>query len=162
MALKTRNMLYSGLILAVIIVVVLLIYYFVIRRMQISRMKASVNTQMPPANYMREIGIRCPDYWEYLGEDPARNGYHLCKNVYNIPIQQSNLSACYDDVSNRIKSFPTFKNEQWSKGKNGLNITGEGTDKLCNWVSQCGPRQNEEAAWMGVNTDNPYVRCPGI
>jgi hypothetical protein len=150
---------YSTIILGVVlaffgILFLLLIVYIV----KINKSKSSLtgnSVKMPPLDYMREIGSKCPDYWVYKGVDPSNGDNIICENVYNIPIQASN-AFCYTDKTAKIKSFKDPK----------MDINGKmepsAEKERCKFVNECGPTSEMKASWLGVTSEQMspgYVNC---
>ncbi len=110
---------------------------------------------MPPLEYMREIGSKCPDYWVYKGADINKLGSSICENVFNIPTQASKKD-CYDDSTARIKSFKNAA--MTADGK----MDPEAEKQRCTFVNQCGPTSEMKASWLGVSSEQMspgYVNC---
>ena len=112
--------------------------------------------KMPPLDYMKVIGSRCPDYWVDLGPDPTRQGYHVCYNKMNIPINNPDNTFCYSDKNKRHKSFKD----------SDVSLTGfvdkDAEIERCRFVAQCGPSENMSASWLGVSSDQlspGYTSC---
>jgi len=115
---------------------------------------------MPPLDYMRKVGSRCPDYWEDMGADPTRAGYHICWNKLNIPVYNAGNDVCYSDRNKRTKSFMDAEISDDSKF---LDANAE--KERCNFVAQCGPSEKQTASWLGVSSDamSPgYTSCGSI
>jgi len=144
-----------GVVLAFFGILFLLLIVYIIK---INKSKSNIKgggIRMPPLNYMREIGSKCPDYWVYMGKDTTKTGYHICHNAYNIPTQPSN-STCYDDEHGRTKSFKDSKMD--SDG----NMDPDAEKERCNFVKQCGPTTETKASWLGINSEQMspgYVNC---
>ena len=66
--------------------------------------------KMPPIDYMIIEGVKCPDYWVYMGDD--KSGNHICKNQYNIPVANASSSMCYSDTQNKIMKFKNANMQQ--------------------------------------------------
>ena len=114
--------------------------------------------KMPPLDYMKVIGNRCPDYWEDLGEAPGKPGYHICFNKFNIPVENSNNPVCYSDKEGRTKIFRSANPSQWS----GNEMPTELIKERCQFVDKCGPSSNMTASWLGVSSEQlspGYVNC---
>ena len=149
---------YSTVILGVVlaffgVLFLLLIIYIVKSNKAKSGLKGN-SVKMPPLDYMREIGSKCPDYWVYKGADPNKSGYSLCENVFNIPTQANN--GCYDDKAARIKSFKNAKMDENGK------MDPEAEKERCRFVNKCGPTSEMKASWLGVNSEQMspgYVNC---
>jgi hypothetical protein len=143
-----------GVVLAFFGILFLLLIVYIIKSNKAKSGLIGKSTKMPPLDYMREIGSKCPDYWVYKGADPAKAGYSLCENVFNIPVQTNN--ECYDDSTARIKSFKDAKMD--SEGK----MDPEAEKQRCKFVNQCGPTAEMKASWLGVSSEQMspgYVNC---
>ena len=149
---------YSTVILGVVlaffgILFLLLIVYIVKSNKAKSGLKGK-SKKMPPLEYMREIGSKCPDYWVYKGADPTKPGFSICENVFNIPTRANN--GCYDDEAARTKSF---KNAAMNaEGK----MDPEAKTQRCRFVNQCGPTPEMKASWLGISSEQMspgYVNC---
>ena len=149
---------YSTVILGVVlaffgILFLLLIVYIVRSNKAKSGLKGN-SVKMPPLDYMREIGSKCPDYWVYKGADPAKAGYSICENVFNIPVNTN--SGCYDDSAARTKSFKDAKMDENGK----MDPVAE--KERCTFVNRCGPTSEMKASWLGVSSEqmsSGYVNC---
>ncbi len=106
----------------------------------------------PPLDYMNDVGIKCPDYWTYVGND--KNGNYQCVNTFQLHVKDP--SKCYSDISNKMMIFKALQEGQnWSdmsdddrtnfvktqiaSGDNILNNTNR-----CDWTHKCG------TVWLGV------------
>ncbi len=106
----------------------------------------------PPLDYMNDVGIKCPDYWTYVGN--GKNGNYQCVNTFQLHVKDP--SKCYSDISNKMMIFKALQEGQnWSdmsdddrtnfvktqiaSGDNILNNTNR-----CDWTNKCG------AVWLGV------------
>jgi len=151
---------YSTIILGVVlaffgILFLLLIVYIVKSNNAKAGLKGN-SVRMPPLDYMREVGSKCPDYWVYKGVDTAREGYSLCENVFNIPTQ--NTTTCYNNPASgtRLKSFKNAS--MTSEGK--MDPVAE--KERCEFVNKCGPTSEMKASWLGINSEQMspgYVNC---
>ena len=94
-----------GVVLAFFGILFILLIVYIVKSNKAKSGLTGKSERMPPLDYMREIGSKCPDYWVYKGADPTKAGYSLCENVFNIPIQPNN--GCYDSdkIAERVKSF---------------------------------------------------------
>ena len=149
---------YSTVILGVVLVffglLFLLLIVYVVKSNNAKSGLTGNSVKMPPLDYMREIGSKCPDYWVYKGADPAKAGYSICENVFNIPTQTNN--ECYDDSAARTKSF-----KDASMDANG-KMDPEAEKQRCKFVNQCGPTPEMKASWLGVTSEQMspgYVNC---
>ena len=149
---------YSTVILGVVlaffgILFLLLIVYIVKSNKAKSGLKGK-SKKMPPLEYMREIGSKCPDYWVYMGDD--KNGNNICKNQYNIPVANASSSKCYNDPQNKIMKFKIANMQQSG------NMDATASKQRCDFVSTCGPTASSSASWLGINSDNAsmgWVNC---
>ena len=153
-----KNIIFGILLLLVLIFIILLIVFSVKKSNIKNAMIEDKDNRWPPENYMEKIGVKCPDYWEDLGPDPNRSGYHICQNSLNVPVNSKNESLCYDNKNLRRKSFRTitWKN-QYNRQKK--KIEGKGVNELCNWTTNCGPTPTQDGSWIGINTSNGYTDC---
>ena len=81
-------------ILAVIglIIIISYIIYYIYNYIQNKNQKAFVEKINPPPSYMQNTGLKCPDYWVYLGTTP--DGKYVCQNKFNIPVVPKNNYSC--------------------------------------------------------------------
>ena len=145
-----------GIVLAFFGILFLLLIVYIIKSNKAKSGLTGKSKKMPPLDYMREIGSKCPDNWVYKGADPTKAGFSICENVFNIPTQANNL--CYDSnkITERIKSFKDAKMD--SEGKMDL----EAEKERCNFVNQCGPTPEMKASWLGISSEQMspgYVNC---
>jgi hypothetical protein len=136
-----------------IILFVLLITYSVLLNKSKENSRG-MGKKMPPIDYMMLEGVKCPDYWLYMGDD--KSGNHICKNQYNIPIANSSSSKCYSDAPNKIMKF---RNANMLRSG---NMDMRASKQRCDFVSTCGPTTNSTASWLGINSDNAsmgWVNC---
>ena len=141
-----------GIVLAFFGILFLLLIVYIIKSNKAKSGLTGKSKKMPPLDYMREIGSKCPDYWVYKGVDPT--GKILCENVFNIPTQ----TGCYDTdkITERIKSFKDAK--MTADGK----MNKEAEKERCKWVNQCGPTSEMKASWLGISSEQMspgYVNC---
>ena len=139
-----------------IILFVLLITYSIL----LNKSKESsrgMGKKMPPLDYMIMEGVKCPDYWVYMGDD--KNGNNICKNQYNIPVANSSSSKCYSDAQNKVMKFKKANMD------NSGNMDQIAAKQRCDFVSTCGPTTASTASWLGINSDNAsmgWVNCGKI
>jgi hypothetical protein len=144
-----------GVVLAFFGILFLLLIIYIIKSNKAKSGLVGKSVKMPPLEYMREIGSKCPDYWVYKGADPLKAGYSICENVFNIPTQASKTD-CYDDSTARIKSFKNAA--MTADGK----MDPEAEKQRCTFVTQCGPTSEMKASWLGVSSEQMspgYVNC---
>jgi hypothetical protein len=143
-----------GVVLAFFGILFLLLIVYIVKSNKAKSGLTGKSKKMPPLDYMREIGSKCPDYWVYKGADPAKAGYSLCENVFNIPTQ----TGCYDvdKINERIKSFKDAK--MTADGK----MDKEAEKERCKFVNECGPTPEMKASWLGISSEQMspgYVNC---
>ena len=143
-----------GVVLAFFGILFLLLIVYIVKSNKAKSGLTGNSVRMPPLEYMREIGSKCPDYWVYKGVDPT--GKILCENVFNIPTQVNN--ECYDSdkIDARIKSFKDAKIDENGK------MDPEAEKQRCKFVNQCGPTPEMKASWLGVSSEQMspgYVNC---
>jgi len=140
---------------AVFLFIVAIIFLVVQKRSKDKAGKIPASQRSPPYEYMKNVGINCPDYWQYMGEDPNQEGHHLCKNVNNIKVHDD--EQCYTDKDNKMYSFP---NVDWERNVDDKGyISGKAVDKMCSFKKKCGPSQNQDASWLGVDSSHGWVKC---
>lgn len=151
---------YSTIILGVVLaffgILFLLLIVYIVKSNKAKSGLTGNSVKMPPLEYMREIGSKCPDYWVYKGADPAKAGYSLCENVFNIPTQVNNECYDRDKIDARIKSFKDAKIDENGK------MDPEAEKQRCKFVNQCGPTPEMKASWLGVSSEQMspgYVNC---
>ncbi len=107
----------------------------------------------PPLDYMNTIGVKCPDYWSYVGTDSKGN--YKCVNTYDIPIKGT-TAQCYNNTTDKSVVFGALT-KNWqdmtkkerkdflknSKPSNVSTTTGY-NDTRCNYASNC------VNVWSGV------------
>lgn len=142
-----------GLLVIISYVVYYLYQYY--DKIQIQQTHSTIN---PPGSYMQNTGLMCPDYWVNSGID--NNGNYICKNEYNIPV--NNNTGC---DSKQMLFTPIPSGQTWEFGNpNGMNTMSDqdqynflnnsiapGSVSRCSWVNQCGPNVSTQGIWQGVN-----------
>ena len=147
-------------VIALIIIGYKVIKYFYdrIKDKKNNIIKANIN---PPGDYMQNSGIKCPDYFVYLGNDS--NGNYICKNSFNIQQNAGQSPDCNTQPS--ITFSPIQTGYTWDyNNPNGLTSYNDdqrynfvksnntsATFSRCDWVNKCGPNSNTQGIWSGVN-----------
>lgn len=119
------------------IITLFTIAYFFWRRYlhyRVQRQKASET--YPPEQYMRHVGIFCPDYWTYLG-----NG--VCENTFNVPIHDPSNASCLDSGATNKRTFNNISDFPVKKGDLRLK-------SRCDWIENCGTKRHTKGIWSGV------------
>jgi len=145
-----------GVVLAFFGILFLLLIVYIVKSNKAKSGLIGKSKKMPPLDYMREIGSKCPDWGVYKGKDSA--GKIICENVFNIPVNidpNSNFK-CYDDAQTRTKNFSDAK-------MNAEGIMDQEAEKeRCNFVKNCGPTSEMKAWGLGVSSEQMspgYVNC---
>ncbi len=88
----------SGHIWVGIVIIVIFLLYIVINK---GYKSSEPSTEKLPTNtYMKYVGGRCPDYFNYLGKDGEND---VCQNTYGINVGDND--KCYDDAKKKNKEF---------------------------------------------------------
>jgi hypothetical protein len=137
-------------ILAFIAIVIILI--FLIRRIwkyyQTQMKKKEESKIRPPLEYMNDVGVKCPDYWTYIGKSSDGKIYK-CVNTFQLPVKDT--SKCYssgtDDKMYEFKALTEGKNwSNMSEDERKTFVKSQASNELsrCSWLSTCG------GVWLGV------------
>lgn len=146
--------------LALIGLIVILIIIYRFSKVSIDKIdKSNVVKYWPPRQYMENVGALCPDYWVNMGPDPNNpKTHHVCMNQFNLDLANPNI--CYTYKDKKQKSFLTMEvsgdNKLVDKGKS----TQDGLTEICKFIKKCGPSNEKEASWLGINTSNGWAVCP--
>lgn len=141
-----KVMAFVGAIIIFIYIILKLWNYFIY--MNNKRKNASIR---PPLDYMNNIGIKCPDYWTYKGNDS--NGNYICENTFNLSPKSGD--QCYTDSANKITVFGTLS-KSWqdmsdNDRKNFIkNTKATGVTTNSNNETRCAFTQNCQSVWLGV------------
>ena len=147
------NILLFVLVLFGLLFIFAIAYYFVRRHAEHEAKVRMLKQRTPPLDYMKYVGVKCPDYWEYMGKDPDNKDLHMCKNTFNVGV---NDNTCYDDVDNKVKKFPKV---EWRLQGKHERLKGDAVQQICKWRKQCGPQPKKDASWLGVES---WFDCQGI
>jgi hypothetical protein len=161
-------------IFALIGIVVLTSYivYYLWKKNKQSKTDKMIAEKSPPGMYMQQNGIKCPDYFVYVGKDDEGN--YRCKNSYGLEVSPSSTITgcenvkCLTNPGDGEISFASMDDDKtWDYydtdtqtsytdderkefvGKNA----GDGPSR-CDWVKCClgddlGDVQSN-AVWLGV------------
>ena len=128
--------------------IILYSFWFIMNRM--NEKQDNVVTNNIPANYMQEVGVRCPDY--YIN-NMNNNTISSCKNSYNLNQSMDGSGnstnpncpnvTCYDNVNNKTVLFDKINN--WdtmndTERSDAVNRKVDGTLSRCDWIRCCGPK----------------------
>lgn len=133
------------------IIVVLVIMYVIMRYV---KHIGPTNKQWPSNQYMQNEGQRCPDYWQYMGEE---NGNFRCRNSFNISVNPNPPGGfqCYNASTGNKEAM--FKKIRQFPHKAG-NEMDRVLKTRCDWIKSCGATINEQgnhvpsyASWDGID-----------
>ncbi len=133
-----------------IAILVVLIYY-IWKYIDKMNRDAAIMKERPTPTYMDQVGVKCPDYWMYMGGDA--NGNYICKDSKNLMKKygKSNNEKCVS--SNSTVVFPKLDGKMsWGsmsdKEKIDFTASKVGTSySRAEWIKNCGTSVGE-----GVNT----------
>ncbi len=120
--------------------IVLLLIYFVMLFLLVRayynskeiEKQAESNISWPPLSYQDNIGSVCPDYW-FPNQDKTK-----CVNKFNIPVNENCGDASHGD-------FPAGYDKE-------ILISNLSADvQKCNWVTNCGVKNDSNGSWTGVD-----------
>lgn len=139
------NILTFILVLFAIVVLFAGAWYFVKKWMEQQQTTAQEEATWPPSNYMQNVGSLCPDYWVYDGPASEESNSIVCRNEYNIPIQEANMTSqiCLD-YPNNYKTFQTLS--KWPPSS-----SDQGLQQRCAWMQNCGPSSMIKGSWIGMD-----------
>jgi len=148
------------------------IIYYIWKKNKERKIKKEIAEKNPPGSYMQQTGIKCPDYFVYVGKDENNN--YRCKNSYGLEIiPNSKITGCEDvkcltnPTENEINFAPVDDDKTWDYYDTDTqtsytederktfvkNGTADGPSR-CDWVKCClgddlGDIQSN-AVWLGV------------
>jgi hypothetical protein len=137
-------------ILAFVAIVIILI--FLITRIWDYYKKQSKKMEeskiRPPLEYMNDVGIKCPDYWTYVGKSSDGTTYK-CVNTFQLPVKD--VSKCYtsntDDKMYEFKALTegiNWNNMSDKERKDFVKSQYSTELSRCGWLTACG------GVWLGV------------
>lgn len=130
-----------------------ILYFFLRKRADYLNKEFIKKSRTPPLDYMRHVGVKCPDYWDYMGKDPNNADRHICKNTYNLSVNDP--TNCYTNQGQRETSFPTVK---WELRGDDEKLKGAAISEICEWRNKCGNTKNSNASWLGIGE---WADCTG-
>lgn len=121
----------------------LLDLYFILKYREHSIKQDVISkADFPPKQYMKLTGGKCPDMWSVTGIDA--NGNYICENKLNIPINKCSSKQVFTTLDN----YPlTTVDEQ----KKVLHTAVEGGMSRCQFIKECGIKENMPASWIGID-----------
>ncbi len=145
-----NKIIYTVLGIIGLLFILMVVYYFISRWTDQTRRGPSGGKVWPPASYMEQVGLNCPDYWISAG---SSGGYHKCVNKFHLPVRKSHSSMCknfkcFDDGSDTSRSFKTIN--RWPvRNRNTIK-------ERCKWRDCCGSDKNIPASWVGLEQTCGY------
>jgi hypothetical protein len=110
--------------------------------------KIVLDTEYPPADYMLNKGLLCPDWWDAS----VQNNQVTCTNSRNLVVNSKGQN-CYSGSGSNSVTFPLITN--WpitSKSELETRLKSR-----CEWIDQCGSTQNTKGSWMALNNVCPLL-----
>ncbi len=130
----------------------------------------------PPGDYMMATGIKCPDYWVYVGNDAKGN--YICRNSFDIDTRPKEKNQkiegcknvrCYSNPNDKEVIFASLdkmgSDLTWDyKSKEGLTSMTE--DQRIDFVKNFKPQDvfevNDEGENVSVGTSRcDWMKCCG-
>jgi hypothetical protein len=153
-----------------LVFVILYVVWFVMKKMKNSNQNMTTNNL--PVNYMKNVGLRCPDYYINTNNE---NNQNTCKNSYNLEqnidentgmSNNTNCSdiVCYHDVNDKSVNFEEIKN--WGSMNDdqrveALKLDGKNSDgtyktnsddskqaNRCDWIKCCGSSVGSSSSYQ--------------
>ena len=150
-----------------LVFVIMYVFWYIMNR--IKQSNENVTTNEISANYMNQIGLRCPDYYV----NTENNGdINTCKNSYNldhnIDVEGESDSndprcsniKCYHDLNEKTVNFQKINNWQDLNNDeriNALKDDGKNMDNVtnrCDWIKCCGVSVGNSSTsqpWLEIN-----------
>ena len=126
--------------ISIIIILGFLVYVIISKGYKSS---ADNTTKVPTKTYMKYVGGRCPDYFDYLGTE---NDKDICQNTYGITVNNTS-GKCYTDDpkynNQKVIEFPTYN--KWP-----LKKDSDSKKERCTWIQNCGLSDSQFASWSGM------------
>jgi hypothetical protein len=142
-----------------LIVIISYVIHYLYVYIKKNQNKIDISQINPPADYMQNTGITCPDYWVNTGVDSKGN--YVCKNLFNVKVNSD--SKCN---SKEMSFSPIQSGYTWEyNNPNGLKSLSDddkytfltkagstnGLTTRCDWINKCGPSPTTQGVWQGVN-----------
>lgn len=158
-------------LLGIVVFTAYIVYYLWNKNKQSNKQKM-IAQKNPPGMYMQQTGIKCPDYFVYVGKD--EDGNYRCKNSYGLEVSPSSTITGCEDVKcltnptdNEIMFVSMDDNKTWDyydtdtqqsytddeRKQFVAKSTVDGPSR-CDWIKCClghdlGNVQSN-AVWLGV------------
>jgi hypothetical protein len=119
-----------------IFLIILAFFVFIYYYQRIQDKEIKTNIVFPPAQYMKDVGSKCPDYWVYTG---LVNGKDQCTNLYNVPVRRE---TCKQIENNNQVRFTPFV--QWPPDSS-LALNKNALQERQSFMNNCGSYINMES-----------------
>lgn len=130
-----------------LIIVLWFFYWLYFHELNKSKKNVQINRRRPSDKYMENVGLKCPDYWVYTGDD--QEGNYMCKNTFNIDVKTPKDNyQCFDPNTN-IKTFSIIKKWENKSKEERKDLAST----RCKWIQNCGAAEipTSKAVWLGVD-----------
>lgn len=141
-----------------LLAIMVVIIYYIWKYIDKMNKDAALMKERPSPTYMEQVGLKCPDYWMYMGVDG--NGNYICKDTQGLmkAYGKDSDSKCVNSSGQVV--FPKFDSKvSWGDMKNEDKITftaskvGSGYSRS-EWIKKCGPNVGSgvstRAVWSGL------------
>ena len=150
------SLLVNGLALLGLIFIIVFSLIMIVRAIKKRTQQVMLLKQRPTADYMQNIGLKCPDYW-YLNNTDNTNYY--CSNNQKLKVPPVSTNPNCPNVKclnpSGMAQFTVLPSSQtWATMSDAdkkafVNQTGTNTISRCQWIKCCG-QNNKPAVWLGV------------
>ncbi len=158
-----------------LVAILVVIIYYIWKYIDQLNKETQIAQTRPSAAYMQSIGIRCPDYWTYLGNDNAGN--YVCRDDKNLMVSYnknknakciSSIDVIYDKdgstkkLPNAMAFAKLDDDKKWDTMSDDQKIdfmkkTSDAKKyySRAEWIKTCGPEigkgVSSQAVWSGLN-----------
>jgi hypothetical protein len=152
-----------------LVAILVIIIYYIWKYIDQLNKNAQILKTRPSDAYMQSIGVKCPDYWTYIGND--QNGNYICRddkklmNRYNKN-KNSKCVTLYtnpEGIKSKVAYFAKLDdNKSWNKMSDDekidfmkKNVDSSKYYSRAEWIKSCGPEVGKgvstQAVWSGLN-----------
>ena len=156
-----------------LVAILVIIIYYIWKYIDQLNKDAKIAMTRPSAAYMQNIGIKCPDYWTYMGNDSMGN--YVCRDDKGLMVKYnknkntkciSTIDVIDGSTTKKVANTIAFvklddatKWESMSDEEKMNFMKKDSTDKKyisrAEWIRTCGPEigngVNSPAVWSGLN-----------
>ncbi len=127
-------------VLGVVLIIVLVVYLYRKYSKDAKKVSAVASTPaFPPAEYMEEVGTKCPDLWQISNIN--KDGSYTCINPENVPTNPSTSTVnCKTPTFKKMAKWPLKDKDRQKELAN-----------RCEWIEKCGPAGGVPASWIGID-----------